>query len=120
MEVILFASLLIFRRRVEARNLFSASIFWRTFYPRGATEVEFPFFHIKRLQAAKIQGSTRTLSGDNRLPEARVLRYRGRTHLTATSSGGFNNLFLRSFLRAMRGHLLRVGASLAVIIDQSK
>ena len=39
--------------------------------------------------------------------KARVLRYRGCTHLTATSSGRFNNLFLGSFLRAMRGLLLR-------------
>ena len=37
---------------------------------------------------------------------------RGRIRLTATSSGRFNTLFLRSFLKAMRGLLLRVGASL--------
>ena len=32
----------------------------RTFYSRGATELEFPFFHIKRLQSAKTQRSPRT------------------------------------------------------------
>ena len=38
---------------------------------------------------------------------------RGRIRLTATSSGRFNTVFfLPSFLRAMRGLLLRVGASL--------
>ena len=50
----------------------------------------------------------------------RVLRYRGCTHLTATSSGRLNLFFLRSFLRAMRGLLLQVGVSLAVINNQLK
>ena len=67
----------------------------------------------------KYQRSSRTLSGATRLHEARVLRYRGCTHLTATSRGRFN-LFLRTFLRAIRGLLLQVGVSLAIINDQSK
>ena len=57
--------------------------------------------------ATNKERSTRTLSGANRHHEARVLRYRGCTHLTTTSCGRFNNLFLRSFLRATRGVLLR-------------
>ena len=53
MEVILFSSL--YR---AIKYLFSASIFYRrTFYSRGMTEVEFPFFHMKKLQGAKIQRS---------------------------------------------------------------
>ena len=45
MEVILFASLY---RTIEVL-IFCVHFFcWRTFYPRGATEVEFPFFHMKK------------------------------------------------------------------------
>ena len=51
--------------------------------------------HIRALvgRIDKYQRSTRTLSGATWLKGARVLRYRGCTHLTATSSGRFNNLF---------------------------
>ena len=99
------------------KYLFSASIFCRrTFYPHGATEVEFPFSHIKRLQAAKIQRSTRTLSGATRFGSYVIVVAPISPPLLVADS----TFFLRSFLRAMRGHLLRVGASLAVINDQNR
>ena len=86
------------------------------FDPATGPTLKTALCHIRALVGCidKYQRSTRTISGATRLHEARVLRYRGFTHLTTTSSGKFNNLFLRSFLRAMRGLLRRVGASLAV------
>ena len=93
------------------------------FSPATGPTLKMALCHIRALVGRMInnQWSTRTLSGAIRLHEAQVLRYRGCTHRTATSNGGFNNLFfLRSFLRVMKGHLLRVGASLEVINDQSK
>ena len=63
-----------------------------------------------------LRGRSQGPLGSTRLHSARILRYRGCIHFTTTSSGRFN----LSFLRAMRGHFLRVGVSLAVINDQSK
>ena len=65
------------------------------FSPATGPTLKTALCHIRALVGRndKYQGSTRTLSEATRLHEARVLRYRGCTHLTAASSGRFNNLF---------------------------
>ena len=70
------------------------------FGPATGPTLKTALCHIRALvgRIVKYQRSTRTLSGATRLHEARVQRYRGCTHLTATSSGRFN-LFLRSFFK---------------------
>ena len=69
------------------------------FGPATGPTLKTALCHIRVLvgRIDKYQRSMRTLSGATRLHEARVLRYRGCTHLTATSSGRFNLFFPRSF-----------------------
>ena len=65
------------------------------FGPATGPTLKTALCHIRALVGCidKYQRSMRTLSGATRLHEVRVLCYRGCTHLTATSSGRFNNLF---------------------------
>ena len=69
----------------------------------------------------KYQRSTQTLSGTTRHHSARLESY---VIVVAPTSPPLlvadSTFFLRSFLRAMRGLLLQVGAFLEVINDQSK
>ena len=72
------------------------------FGPATRPTLKTAFCHIRALvgHIDKYQRSTQTLSGATRLHEARVLRYRGYTHLTATSNDRFNLFFMVLF----KGH----------------
>ena len=72
------------------------------FSPATGPTLKTALCHIRALvgRIDKYQRSTRAFSGATRLHEARVLRYRGCTHLTATSSDRFNHFFTVLF----KGH----------------
>ena len=88
------------------------------FDPATGPTLKTALCHIRVLvgRIDKYQMSTRTLSGTTRLGSYVIVVAPTSPPLLVADS----TFFLRSFLRAMRGLLLLVGASLAVIIDQSK
>ena len=61
--------------------------------------------------ATNKQRSTQTLSGATPLHEARVLRYRGCTHLTDTPSGRFNNFFFTVLFKGCESLSYRLDTS---------
>ena len=117
MEVILFASLY----RAKEILIFCVHFLWKNFLSTWRDRSGVPFLpYEKGFRQQKFRGLRRCSwgpLGSTRLGSYVIVVAPTSPPLLVVDSTTF---FLRSFLRAMRGHLLWVGAFLAVINDQSK